>query len=136
MLEDLITSGPVRVCYCKEGKVDCNYTYLTLNVKRGETFKVEVAAVDQVNHTVDASILIKSTHHLGMEQRFQKIHNRCSNLTLTVFSPNDSVELIIYAKDPCHNFGISKKMLHINFAPCTCPIGFQQQLSKGEDYIC
>lgn len=67
MLEDLITSGPVRVCYCKEGKVDCNYIHPTLSIKRGETFKVEVAAVDQVNHTVDVSILIKSTHRLGME---------------------------------------------------------------------
>ena len=27
-------------------------------------------------------------------------------------------------------------MLHINFAPCTCSIGFQQQLSKGENCIC
>ncbi len=31
-----------------------------MNVKRGQTFKVAVASVDQVNHTVDATTFITS----------------------------------------------------------------------------
>ena len=140
MLKDMISSDPVRVCYCYDRKVDCNYIQSTFNIKRGKTIKVEIAAVDQMNHTISALIVVKSTqnytHHLGIRQEFQKIHNVCSNVVLNVFSPNDSIELIMYAKGPCQDIGISKTKLSIKFIPCTCPIGFQQQLNKGEDCIC
>ena len=138
-IQYMITSDPLRICYCYNRKVDCNYTYPTVTVKKGYTFKVPVAAVDQVNHTVDAWIFIKSTqnykYHLGTEQRAQKVQNGCSDLTLNIFSPNDTVELTMYAKGPCQDVGISQTKLHVNFVNCICPIGFQQQKTQ-EDCVC
>ncbi len=133
-IENMITSEPVRVCYCYNKKVDCNYTHPPINVKRGETFKATVAAVDQVNHTIDALIFIKSTkkytYRLGTEQQVQKTYNGCSDLTLNIFSPNDSIELIMYAEGPCQDIGISRTTLRVNLENCTCPIGFQPQATQ------
>jgi hypothetical protein len=138
-IKDMITSDPVRVCYCIDREVNCSYTERTMNVKRGETFNVSVAAVDQVNHTVDASIFITSTksytYRLGIGQWVQTTHNGCSDLELKVSSLNDSVKLILYPEGPCHDTGISKAVLHVNFKACTCPIGFQQ-LKMKEKCVC
>ena len=136
-IKSMITSDPVRVCYCHNRSIDCNnYTHPIVNVKRGGTFKVTVVAVDQVNHITDASVFIKATsnytYRLGIEQRVQKVYNGCSNLTLNVFSPNDSIELILYATGPCQDIGISKFKLPITFEKCTCPIGFQPLATKDD----
>ena len=136
-IKSMITSDPVRVCYCHNRSIDCNnYTHPIVNVKRGGTFNVTVVAVDQVNHITDASVFIKSTsnytYRLGIEQRVQKVYNGCSNLTLNVFSPNDSIELILYATGPCQDIGISKFKLPITFKKCTCPIGFQPLATKDD----
>ena len=133
-IKSMITSAPVRVCYCRNRSVDCNYTHPIVNVKRGETFNVTIAAVDQVNNTTDASIFIKAklnyTYRLGIEQRVQKAYSGCNNLTLNVFSPNDSIELILYAKGPCQDIGISQTNLQVNFKNYNCPIGFQSLDTK------
>ena len=136
-IKSMITSAPVRVCYCHNRSIDCNsYSHPIVNVKRGEAFNVTVVAVDQVKHTIDASIFIKATsnytYRLGIEQRVQKVYNGCSNLTLNVFSPNDSIELILYATGPCQDIGISKFKLPIMFEKCTCPIGFQPLATKDD----
>ena len=139
-IKSMITSDPVRVCYCHNRSADCNnYTHPIVNVKRGEAFNVTVVAVDQVNRIIDASVFIKAIetdtsnyiYRLGIEQR-QKVHNGCNNLTLNVFSPNDSIELIIYAKGPCKDIGISKYIVPIRFKKCTCPIGFQPLAIKDD----
>ena len=138
-IEDLVTSDPVRVCYCIGGEVNCSYTKRTMNVKRGETFKVSVAAVDQANHTVDDPIFIMSTkyyvYRLGIGQWVQSTHNGCTDLELKITSLNDSVKLILYPEGPCYDIGISKAVLNIKFKACTCPVGFQQR-EMQEDCIC
>jgi hypothetical protein len=76
-IKSMITSAPVRVCFCHNGSVDCNSTYPVVNVKKGETFNVTVVAFDQV--PIDASVFITAssnyTYRLGIEQRIQKAYN-------------------------------------------------------------
>ena len=138
-ITDMITSDPVRVCYCINRELNCNYTETTVDVKRGETFNVSVAAVDQAYHPVDALVFITSTksyiYRLGIGQWVQSTHNGCTDLELKVSSLNNSVKLLLYPEGPCHDIGISKAVLHVNFKACTCPIGFQQQKMQ-EDFIC
>ena len=53
---DSIASLPVRICFCNsDNQPDCNYQLSLIQVRKGETFFVSLVAVDQVNHTVDAS---------------------------------------------------------------------------------
>ena len=145
-IKSKITSAPVRICHCHNKIADCNkyaVSHRIVKVKRGEAFNVTVVAVDQVNRIIDASVFIKAResdtsnyiYRLGIEQRVQKVHNGCNNLTLNVFSPNDSIELILYATGPCQDIGISKYIVPIRFEKCTCPIGFQPLATK-DDCLC
>ena len=47
-----ISSNPVRVCFCREGRPNCSYQPSKITVKKGEVFSVPFVAVNQVNHTV------------------------------------------------------------------------------------
>ena len=123
-----IASFPVRICFCNsDSQPDCNYPPPNIQVRKGATFFVPLVAVDQVNHTVDANITTEVTSFkvgLGEGQQIQEIKSNCSNLTLTVFSPNNFKTLKLYADGPCRGIGPSTKQVNIHFLECTCSIGF------------
>ena len=52
----LISSAPVRICFCRDMDPDCNYQWPVTRVKKGHLFVVTLVAVDQVNHTINATI--------------------------------------------------------------------------------
>ena len=124
------TSLPVRVCFCNSSsKVDCSYRPTNVKVKLGYNFTLLLAAVDQMNHTIKATVrayLNTTKHRLGEDQRQQQTNTNCSNLTYTVYSLEDIHDetLYLYAMGPCRNIGISKQSVLIDILPCTCPIGF------------
>ena len=64
---DTIASDSVRVCFCLHDQPNCSYNHPPISVRRGEPFRLSVVAVDQVNHTVEATIISKvsSTADLG-----------------------------------------------------------------------
>ena len=55
-----LSSGPVRVCFCKDGLPDCSYEPSRKHVKKGESFYVSLVAVDDVNHTL-SNVTIQTT---------------------------------------------------------------------------
>ena len=114
----MITSNLVRICYCIGSALNCitKCTKRTIDIKRGETFDILMAAVDQAYHAVDASVFITSTkgyilYRLGIGQWVQSRYNGCTDLELKVSSLNNSVKLILYPEGPCHDSGISKAVL-------------------------
>lgn len=125
---ETISSDPVRVCFCRDDVPDCEYQWTTEVVKKGHPFIVTLVAVDQVFHTVDATIrsfLSSPEGGLGEGQQSQVSYNVCTNLTYNVYSPLVLEELTLYAEGPCNNTGVSKRHVGIHFSACTCPIGFQ-----------
>ena len=128
--EDLssISSDPVRICFCKDAHPECSYQWPLVTVKKGYPFTITMVAVDQVNHTVNATIrsfLSSRGGGLGEGQQSQDAYELCTNLTFSAFSQLETEKLILYAEGPCNNTGISKRSVIINFSPCSCPIGFQ-----------
>ena len=124
----LISSDPVRICFCRDMDPDCSYQWPTTRVKKGHPFVVNLVAVDQVSHVINATIRSSLSSHaggLGEGQQSQSTHESCTNLTFNAFSPRESEKLTLYAEGPCNNMGISKRKVKIHFSPCTCPIGFQ-----------
>ena len=137
---DGISSGPVRVCFCKDDKPDCSYHPPTKEVKKGETFHQSLVAVDQVNHTlsdikIHSSLMFKESG-LGEGQLSQKTGISCTDLNFTIFSPHSFEELIMYAQGPCKDANISQSVININFKNCTCPIGFQPKAFELTDCVC
>ena len=125
---DSISSPPVRVCFCdNESEPDCSYQPPPIKVKKGETFKVSLVAVDQVNHSVEANIISSLAHGGGFSegQQTQSVGRNCTDLTFNVFSQRDNEWINLYADGPCGSSQLSMDRLEIQFLECTCPIGFQ-----------
>ena len=139
--EDLysISSDPVRICFCKDAHPACDYQWPLVTVKKGYHFTVTLVAVDQVNHTVNATIrsfLSSSGGGLGEGQQSQSAYETCTNLTFNTFSQLETEKLTLYAEGPCNNTGISKRAVSITFAPCTCPVGFQPEETRNSKCDC
>ena len=133
----LISSDPVRVCFCRNETPDCDYQWPTIIVKKGYRFSIHLVAVDQVNHTVTAlirSFLSSQVAGLKEGQQSQRAREVCTHLFYNVYSPRDSEQLALYAEGPCNDKGISQRSVEIKFLSCTCPIGFQP--SHKEDSRC
>ena len=124
---DTIASDSVRVCFCLHDQPNCSYNHPPISVRRGEPFRLSVVAVDQVNHTVEATIIsrVSSTADLGDGQRFQRTNTNCTVLERNVFSSADSEQLLMYTDGPCRNAVPSQASVDIIFLPCECPIGFE-----------
>ena len=134
---DDIASEPVQVCFCKQKQPICGYEPPPVHVMKGRSFKVSIVAIDQVNHTVNATIrtfLSTSNGRLGEGQQVQSTYQMCTALIFNIFSPGDFTDLILYAEGPCKDTGISQRRLKVIFSPCTCPIGFQ--VSNRDDSEC
>ena len=130
-------SYPVRVCFCtSHNNMNCTYQPKDIKVLKGNNFTITLASVDQVNHTVDATIhsyLYYKTSRLGKGQQAQTIASTCTNLTFKVYSKEDSEILTVYSGGPCKDIGISKRSIGIHFIPCKCPIGFKK---SNKTYKC
>jgi predicted outer membrane repeat protein len=136
---DSIGSHPVRVCICKDGIPNCSYHSPPIEIKSGQAFLLELAALDQVNHMVNATIhssVDSLVGGLGDGQAIQKIYAACTELTYSIYSPHESEQLDVYADGPCNNEGISQLTFEVKIVPCSCPIGFQILSDDTNNCVC
>ena len=92
-----ISSDPARICFCKDTHPACGHQWPLVTVKKGYCFTITLAAVDQVNRTVNATIrsfLSSSGGGLGEGQQSQNAYEMCTNLTFNVFSQLQTEKLI------------------------------------------
>ena len=124
------SSKPVRVCLCdSKQRADCGLEPTPITVKKDKKFILKIAAVDQVNCTVNATVCGYVTDNqasLGEGQTVQDVEAGCSDLVFSIVSPRETAELVIYAKGPCRDLGISQLRVSIKFMSCSCPLGFEQ----------
>ena len=129
-VEGLVSSKPVRVCFCLEGTPNCSYHHPDVFTKRGQLFRLSVDAVDQVGNPINATVIssfLSNNGELNVEQARQETTTQCIDLEYNVYPKGDynSSQIELYAEGPCSDNGISKRILNVIFLPCTCPIGFQ-----------
>ena len=136
-----ISSHPVRVCFCSKELHNCSLQSPLIQVKKGETFMVSLVAVNQIRNVVNATIqssLASSDSGLGEGQLSQNVEESsiCNDLTFSVFSPHNSENLTLYADGPCKDAEPSTKTVHIQFLPCSCPVGFQPSPNENTRCVC
>ena len=124
---EMISSDPVRVCFCRDNQSDCSYHPQPESVRKGETFTVSLVAVDHINNTIANSTIhafVSLEAKLGEGQSLQLTSGdgSCTDLTYSILSPHNSEKLYLYADGPCMRLGISTANLTVNITPC--PIGF------------
>ena len=125
--KERISSESVRVCFCRDNRPDCNYQPQPEYVQKGETFKVSLVAVDQVNNTISnstihGSLSLHASLGEGQSVKQTSLNGSCTDLAYNVSTPHDSEQLHLYADGPCMGIGMSTVNLTVNIAPC--PIGF------------
>ena len=136
-ISGMITSKAVRIQFCQLQSSTKNIT-----IKKGEYFNVQVVALDQVNHSVEASIsshLNLSSSYLEKDQYTQSIPANCTSLSFNAHSLNNTETLYISPKSQCSNKENGKAFrVHITFEECTCPMGFYVLRSRKytEDCKC
>ena len=113
LLEDEVSSYPVKLCFCNNSQLDCRYNVPTKLLKKGESFTVALVAVDQVNHTIsDTTIRAYLTFaESGFDegQLIQKTGDFCTDLTYSVTSTHEYEQVVVYAEGPCRDSGMSQK---------------------------
>ena len=123
-----ISSHPVKVCLCINNEHNCIHQK-RIEIKKGETFNISLASIDQVNHPVSGLIqasFIYPGSAVALGQATREIPAKCTNLMFNAVSLHSSEQLTLYAIDgPCRVASLSKISLDINFLPCNCPIGLQ-----------
>ena len=123
-----VSSGPVQVCLCINNEHNCSHQ-AHIEVKKGEVFNVSLVAVNQVKQPVIATIhasLLFPQSGLSEGQLTSEIQGECTNLTFNVVSRCKHENLILYALDgPCKDADLSRRVIEIDFRPCSCPTGFQ-----------
>ena len=132
-----ISSNPIQIRFCRDSEPDYSLQRKRITTKKAKVFTLLIVAIDQVNHTVNATIRssLSSIHGgLGEDQSLQNITDSCSPVNFSVFSPHTSEMLILHAEGPCKDAKLSQSQVEILFLPCTCPVGFQS--NKGEETKC
>ena len=135
-----ISSFPVRLCFCRDEQPDCFYQPPPVRVMKGENFTLSLVAVDQLNKTISNSSIhsyLRSYEGtLDTDQLLQSTGEGCTKLTFAAFSLQAFEELIMYPEGPCGNVEMSQLKKSIEFLPCTCPIGFEQDLTEKAKCKC
>ena len=136
-----ISSLPLKVCLCMDNEHNCTHqSRNTIEVRKGATFTVSLASVDQINHPVDGLIhasLNFAESAVASGQATREIPAKCTNLKFNIISPNNTEQLTLYALDgPCRDADLSKISIDINFLPCSCLIGLQQVEPSDTNCLC
>ena len=115
-----ISSDGYKICLCDSTKTNCTDT-TSKHIFPGESFKLGVVTVGQLNGSVPSSVLAFPHAILSPLQTSQQTNASCTNLTYTVFSMNSSVRISLNVGDKCSATG-NKLILNVSLKPC--PNGF------------
>ena len=136
---DTISSKPVQVCFCENHMRNCSMRSKAVEVKHRDTILLELAAIDQVNHIVIATILSHiDGYKLSANQATQTIGAACSNISYHITAPprENPYKATIYADGPCGDKGISKLTVDIRVVQCKCAIGLVTDDNDDKECKC
>ncbi len=137
---DTISSLPVQVCYCVNGVHNCTYRPDFIQVETEGSFSVEIIALDQVSHGVNATFdcsLTSTTSGLRQDEVIQHVSKNCTKLNFSVelFTTLGLENLLLSVRGPCNATETTKGNVTINIT-CSCPLGFQNSKSETCKCVC
>ena len=130
---DAISSPPYQLCFCTD-RYDFNCTEaISIDTHRGQRFTLYLIAIDQSSNpkSTEVTARVHETARLNLGQSFQTLPPDCSNLTYSLYSTEDTEELILYLDGPCRDTGVAKATVNVTLLPC--PDGFTK---SNEECVC
>ena len=143
-----ITSKPVKVCLCERHQVDCSKWSHSIQVKSKDSFVIQLAAVDQVNRNIPATIhsrVSAKSLTLPENQVVRRIGAICTDLSYhfvssatEVNNEGSAVTLKLFADGPCGDKGASVLSVKVHTVACSCAPGFMvdRNISTACTCIC
>ena len=113
----------VRVCPCNDSQPNCTQEVHPIQIEQANVnvFTIPLAAVDQVDHPVSATVLSRfKDGTVSASQTVQAISTTCSNVDFQVSFPKvaNQYKLSIFADGPCNDKSISSLIVDINVTDC------------------
>ena len=136
--QNSISSFPVRVCLCRNGKPYYGYQYQSIEVQKGDPFTIELAAIDQLKNLVQLANIRSVLNYTESNLVTYQVTNHsesCKAISFSITTPHEFEQLSLYAEGPCKNANLSTLKIHITFKHCHCLIGFQPNY-ENENTTC
>ena len=147
----ILSSDPMRACFCTNGTPNCTATFMNMTKYPGEVFNIPAVVVGENFGTVTGSVRSKflpldenrTVPNLEVFQHFQKISRSagCSELQYTVLSENEKEVMVLTAQDHVSYGSLSPSQwntitelqtypVYINITLLPCPLGFMLHNSQ------
>ena len=133
-----ISSLPIRVCLCRNGKLYYDDQFQSVEVQKGELFTIELAAIDQLKNLVQSANIHSVLNYIESSLVTYQVENcseSCRAMSFYITTPYEFEQLSLYAEDSCKNAYLSTLKIDITFKHCSCLIGFQPNY-KNENITC
>ena len=137
---DTISSLPVQVCFCINGVRNCTYRPDFIQVETERSFSVEIIALDQVTHGVNATFdcsLTSSSSSLRQDETIQHASKNCTKLNFSseLFITLGLENLFLSVRGPCNVTEMPNRNVSISVT-CSCPLGFQNSNNVTCECVC
>ena len=129
MKTSLISSDPIRVCFCTDNVPDCNIHQHNISLYPGQSFVVSAVTVGQRNeispgtvfaHFTSDSGSLDASSILGESQVIQQSGKSCTNIKYTVSSTLHNLSLTLRSANTFLENTRSQVLIILE----TCPLGF------------
>ena len=118
-----ISSNPLKVCFCKDGSIDCSKNVKKIRTKRGKLFNVSLITVGQLDTPATSSVRAATFGYNTTIIPFNHINSGvCENVGFQLLTKDDYVVMTLFPDGPCINVSNFHKSIEVILDPC--PPGF------------
>jgi len=118
----IISSDPLNVCFCFNGKPNCSVRSVALPTFPGETIEILVVTVGQRFGTTTSFVYTIPSRpaKIRVDQETQEVRKTCTNVNFTILSTQESAARLNLQTNA---FAINSKVI-IDIELLACPLGF------------
>lgn len=132
-----IDSPPIRVCFCREGRPDCDYHPDPISIIKGKVkkFSLSLAVLNQINRPLEKASIINrlGSGSVLCQHNIHTTDGNCTKIDFTAHSNNETEELILFTDGPCKDSVDCQRRVKLDFFCPQCPVGFQLIEDNSEE---
>ena len=118
-----ISSNPLKVCFCKGGRIVCSKNIEKRHIKRGELFNVSLVTVGQLDTPASSAVRAATFGYNTTIIPINYVNSGvCDNVGFRLLTKDDYVVMTLFTDGPCINVSNSHISVEVTLDPC--PPGF------------
>ena len=118
-----ISSNPLKICFCKDGNINCSKKMEKIRVKRGELFNISLVTVGQFDMPVTSTVRAAAFGYNATITPLNHINSGvCDNVGFRLLTEDDYALMTLFPDGPCINVSNIHQSVEVMLDPC--PPGF------------